>query len=254
MRLPGTLPISSTWIGALRLPLVHPMAFVAAALPFCLGTWLAQWVQDTFPLSSWPEIIHWLLTLMLWTLMVTNWHRLILLGETPSWRWGKRELRYTVIALIVVIAVVIPPIALGAIVQGFGTLLLSQLSELPAVLALPLGLALGLLPLLFLFVAAFKSMPFWLWLPSEALGRDESYDDFCAMAQGDRMRLFLVNAVAFLVSGIVMICAQALKAPSGVMPLISVASGVLQIGTLSLCYGHLSRKVRVTEGTETAPS
>lgn len=254
MRLSGTLPIGSTWIGALRLPLVHPMAFVAAALPFCLGTWLAMWLLDQFPLSSWPKVIDWLLTLLLWTLMVTNWHRLILLGETPSWRWGKRELRYTVIASIVVIAVVIPPIAFGAIIQGFGTLLLSQLSELPAFFALPLGVALGLLPLLFLFVATFKSMPFWLWLPSEALGRDESYDDFCAMAKGDRMRLFLVNAVVFLVGGIVMICAQALKVPDGAIPLISVASGVLQIGTLSLCYGHLSRKVRVTEGTETATS
>lgn len=254
MRLSGTLPIGSTWIGALRLPLVHPMAFVAAALPFCLGTWLAMWLLDQFPLSSWPKVIDWLLTLLLWTLMVTNWHRLILLGETPSWRWGKRELRYTVIASIVVIAVVIPPIALGAIIQGFGTLLLRQLSELPAFIALPLGVALGLLPLLFLFVAAFKSMPFWLWLPSEALGRDESYDDFCAMAKGDRMRLFLINAMVFLVGGIVMICAQVLKVPDGAIPLISVASGVLQIGTLSLCYGHLSRKVRVTEGTETAPS
>lgn len=253
MNLPSPLPIGATLTAALRKPFAHPFAFILAALPFCLGDWLTLGLRNQFPTSSWPSFVEFLNIALLWTLMVTNWHRLILVGEKPSWRWGRRELRYALIAFVVTIAVLVPPALIGFVVQGFGTMLLDRIEGISPLLAIPATFAIALLPLGLLLFAICKSVPLWLWLPSEALGRDESYDDFCIMAHGSRLRLILINGLALLANGILVYAGKLFALPVVGVTILSVIGGAFQIGALSLCYRYLSGKILTTaDGTETA--
>jgi hypothetical protein len=232
--IPGTLPIGGTLLGAIRAPFLAPRIFAKAFGPmFAVGLVASLGEAD----ALWPTALGAFNTLVLATLFCTNWHRHLILGAAPGWGWGRPETRYLVVSIMLGLLVVVPPYFAAADTYAAFDALADQ-----GHITIALALAIPVAPLVAFAVMLALSVPLWLWLPSEAIGRDESYEAISALAQGERLRFFLATALAL---GGTLAAAWAMEAVGLPGWLTGIAMNLcypVQIGVMSIAYRHLDSR------------
>ncbi len=228
----GTLPVLGILAGAARAPIDAPTTFAKAFAPMVVVELAAIWASGAGTL--WHHILDIFNTMILATIFCTNWHRHLILGASPRLGWGQPETRYLIFSIMLGLVLVLPSYMAGAAaLAGF------EAVEGTSGLALAFASAVVILPAVTFALMVALSVPMWLWLPSEAIGRDESHAEIVAMARGNRGRLFLVVLASLaLVSGLVMGLEWA-GAPEAVTRLLALALYPMQVGVMSLAYLHL---------------